>query len=894
MDNSQSSDVSDYVNQSLTVPAETNTINMNTYETLLNKTKTSLCNDTSTWMDTPICDYFTLLLQDCYLCISQTLKLLDEFVLETDVQAQKLSHFLDNAVDILQLLSSFIKKIIESVSMSCSTMKTFPTTTGQIIVDIFIHCRNSEAVYGDHLASIQQQLKDLFRTCHELQLTYLMVIEKHFIFDHTNKEELLILVEALNINLHIGEVAQTLDIKTMAEQWKAYTMICEKYVNYLMDSSIYYDCTNVLCSMVSSNIIASMEVEQEDKLIMRSMKLTNFMIKILLKVCTIFKHSKSKPYQRIVDLLINLYLHNPSYLETLGGKSQQFTNIMSANVLNPADVLVNELLCDESFIHIIINYKFDERHQDDEVLGYIILMVTLMRLVSQKSDRISFPRREFFTCLFKMMPDCYVWLNIGMKFNIDVTSNSPADSIGLFEYILIHSTCFALSMNNQEYCGLEKIIFEALFRVDSISPLFAANLWIMLTRVTNNKQLLFTQLMFLCQTYLKLGNAPMFSLSPQRVHLERTMTSLFELLDIEDRVRLYKQYNPSMNQNNVSLWAVLKIRNLPVDLQRIVEKDIVEKIKTVFFKSMPFECHEKLIGLIKVTRLVATCSCNILEGLEGILLEGWSKACPQNLTFLSDTMDLNTMWFFEYIEALVSLTNSMVYSVYGRSSHVVKILHVISGLIQRGNAELSLLLMNLLCKLAANPIHDENKMEAEKIINKTFKKIIQDGDDLVKRSLFSEIRTYNSKYLELTINSIISGNQTASDVWQQCATNNTKTFDYTKLRDELNLICNFKYRHKCLELGSDTKGKDVGFVDKIDNSCSSNFDLADIDSLFSGESDGEPASKRVKLDTEEIDSILDRLERDISLLSCIKENIITEEHKNRIRLLRDKLTGLVT
>lgn len=36
-------------------------------------------------------------------------------------------------------------------------------------------------------------LKDLFRTCHELQLTYLMVLEKHFVFDLSESEQLVVL-----------------------------------------------------------------------------------------------------------------------------------------------------------------------------------------------------------------------------------------------------------------------------------------------------------------------------------------------------------------------------------------------------------------------------------------------------------------------------------------------------------------------------------------------------------------------------------------------------------------------------------------------------------------------------------------------------------------------------
>ncbi|CAG9795773.1 unnamed protein product [Diatraea saccharalis] len=311
MDNSQSTDVfSDLTltNQSCTITASaSNAMDMDTYEALINRTKASLCNDISAFFNTSLPDNFTLLLKDCHYCISQALKLLVE-ISESHSSTQKLLHYIEDAVNILNLLCSFIKRIIENFAMSCSTMKTFPTTTGQIIMDIFIHCRNSETIYSIHLTSIQQELKDLFRSCHELQLTYLMVLEKHFIFDLTQKEELDILVKALNINLHIGEVVQTLDVKTLAEQWKAYTMICEKYASHLVDTNICCECIKLLCSMVLNNMNTSLEVEQEEKLIVRSMKVAYFTIKILMRICNIFEQSSTKQYKCIVDMLINVYL----------------------------------------------------------------------------------------------------------------------------------------------------------------------------------------------------------------------------------------------------------------------------------------------------------------------------------------------------------------------------------------------------------------------------------------------------------------------------------------------------------------------------------------------------------------------------------------------------------
>lgn len=60
--------------------------------------------------------------------------------------------------------------------------------------------------------------------------------------------------------MRIGEVVHSLDVKTMAEQWKSYTMICEKYSEFLLDKKIYNNCTKLLVSTIENNIKTALEV----------------------------------------------------------------------------------------------------------------------------------------------------------------------------------------------------------------------------------------------------------------------------------------------------------------------------------------------------------------------------------------------------------------------------------------------------------------------------------------------------------------------------------------------------------------------------------------------------------------------------------------------------------
>lgn len=59
----------------------------------------------------------------------------------SNVNMDKLIGYINDSVSLLQMLSDFIKTVIELVAVSCIDMKTFPTTTGQIIRIVFLHCK---------------------------------------------------------------------------------------------------------------------------------------------------------------------------------------------------------------------------------------------------------------------------------------------------------------------------------------------------------------------------------------------------------------------------------------------------------------------------------------------------------------------------------------------------------------------------------------------------------------------------------------------------------------------------------------------------------------------------------------------------------------------------------
>ncbi|CAH0590187.1 unnamed protein product [Chrysodeixis includens] len=893
MDDSQSSDfLSESTDIFCNSPIEEATMDGDTYKSLVTSTKFAFSSIRKDIKNTSFSMKFSTLLEDCSACITQSLDLITDLLTGTGFKQNILVEYMNNVVCLLQSLSDLIKNVIESISMACCSMKTFPTVTGQIIKLVFTHCKDSESLYGNKLNYVEQQLKDLFRSCHELQLTYLMVLEKHIIFDLTEKEEQDILTSALDINLKIGEIVQSLDVKTMAEQWKAYTMICEKYSHCLKNKRIYSDCTKILCSVVTSNINTALQENQEDKIALRSLKVSSFTIKILVRVCNTFRQASIKDHQSIVELLLYVFVNNEAYLLTMAGKSLQFINLFNNNVSSPVNSLLAELLVDEHFVDCICNYNANKIERDDKLLGLILLVIAVIRILLQKhaDESLNVPKYKLINAVYSLLPYCYVWFNMGLRFKCDKPSRQY-QTYGLYEYVLTHTVALSAICNAEEIQLLENKMMEAILSTECSSAMFSSNLWLLIARICT-RQYLQKVVVSLCELYQKLEMTKSFADSPQRVHLSHTISALFETMVNEDKMKLYSMFSIYENKN-LSLWRCLKLYNLPNEAQMNAEDVVLDKFRTQIQNLTATENTEDINCLINTIHLASTCSLvNREEEMESLFIEAWMKACPKNTQHLVKSLDAGTLWYYRYIEALVQLTDSMEHVFHGRSTNVIKVLHSVSNIVQSGYKELKLLLINILCKLANFETSVMNKHVADSILTQTFSKLFQDTDLNVKNKLFIMLRKYRTDVLDGIVSAIADGHESLRDTWDCFITHGRLNRENVQLKDQLFHVSNFKYCHKCIE---NVVAINSGSV-TIQKSVSNNFDFIDIDSLFDADSDAEPACKKAKLNSNEVELIISRLEHDVTSLheaSLIKENTFSFEHKNRIKIVCNTLNNII-
>ncbi|XP_063385877.1 FIGNL1-interacting regulator of recombination and mitosis-like isoform X1 [Cydia fagiglandana] len=873
MDDSQSSDLLSNSMDSCNSPQNMGSV---PYDTLLKKTKNSLDEYLRNGIPkTSLSAHFSSLLEDCNTCISQSMDIIIGLLVDTEVHYRTLIDYMEHAVCLLQMLSNFIKTIMESVSLSCHTMSTFPVMTGNIVMVVFNHCKDSETLYGKHLKHVEKQLKDLFRTCHELQLTYLMVMEKHFIFDLTEKEEQDILMKALDINLAIGEIVQTLDVKTMAEQWKAYTAICEKYSNFLSDKVIFQDCTKILCAMTMNNITTALQPNLEDKIVLRSLKIASFTIKIILKLCGIFKSASGRNYTSIMELFVFIYKHNGPYLELVNRKSPQFINQMTILIHNPCDLLLAQLICDDVFSECCLHLNTETLRKKDGMIGYIILLTSAMARALDKNTAANEFKRDVIRCSFSILPKCHIWFNKGLKFTNTKHASRP---YGLYEHILIHTIALASTLSCEQYTALERLMYEALLGTDCWSALFASDLWVALAR--NNRELLQTQMIFLCKTYKTFENNHLFYHSPQKVHLSYTIARLFELMETRDKIKLYDNFN-------LALWTPLQIKNMPSEVQEKAVEDIINELLTKFenFLSSNIQSENEIRQMSKLMKAAST--CRFVDGdetFEDYVIKVWLKSCPKNRIVLNQSyLDTSHMWYLGHLEALVALTKAMT-RLKKDDGALAKILHVMANIAQLGNTELNLAILDLLCQLALQTCN-EDKNALESLTTDAFKSIIQKSDNVIHNCLLTHLRKYTDhKNYEYVVAQVFSLDDSLQEIYSSFLQGTTHD------NEQWNHLTSVysTYTHKCIE---------SPVVELLSSGSSreksSNFEFADIDSLFGGD-DPEPASKKAKYTNEgRLGEIVARLEADSLLLSSEKENVFSTEEISRIRIVSDRLRNII-
>ncbi|XP_023948086.2 uncharacterized protein C1orf112 homolog [Bicyclus anynana] len=863
MDNSQSSDIFPGTNDNLNF----STSEREKYFVLVSKIKLSAQGGVDV-LDISE-EKFTILLEDCNTCIDQGLSLIVPLLEDASTHLNELRGYIENAASILQILSNFIKSVMESVSITVKTVNNFSTYTGNIILSVFTHCKDSECIYGGILNAVQKQLKDLFKNCHELQMIYLMALEKQYLFDLSEKEHQDILLKTLEINLKISDVVQSLDVKTMAEQWKAYTIICEKYSSFLLEKHIFNLTSKLLVSTIENNLNTALEAK-EDKTVLRSLKVANFSFKILLRICNTFKGSDKNNYEDVLKLLLYVGLCNSSYYEVTANKSSDFSALLSTHTSMPLELIVASLINEEQFLKLIF-FPEDRKSPDTQMLGFVLLVIIIMKIFLEKEDEQSM-KVKVIGCVFSVLPYCHKWFNIGLKFKYSTQDGTKY--CGLYEYLLLHTVALSSTLRNEQYNILENYLYEALLGTECYKAMFASNLWVLLCRLSD--QLHLEVLLGLIKVHQKLETHGLFLESPQKVHLSYTIEKLLETLNNEGKIQIYKQFSVK-DKRNVAIWCALKLKNLPNDISKSIHNGIINNLSTNLNEVLNGR-EESLDDLIKYTLLASSYPLTERNPrLEDYLLSAWLRLCPE----CSNILQFHHCLLYRYLKALSSLTICYANKI-DRQEFLAKIQNIISKILLTENNDIFHLLFKLFCKLS----------------------LIKTVDNFAIRSIFTDTVTNLLEHCDIQpyiFHAIVSDDNISKllmPVLKQSKSNNfidfkNKLSDIEEWHKQLDLNAKNKYIHKCIDNEHTDRQTFIGSeIQENIREKKNNFDVGDIQSLFEGTDIEEPLCKKAKLDFN-IDNLIRKIESDVEQLSQVKENVLSE-YKVRIISVCNKLRNIIS
>lgn len=204
--------------------------------------------------------------------------------------------------------------------------------------------------------------------------------------------------------------------------------------------------------------------------------------------------------------------------------------------------------------------------------------------------------------------------------------------------------------------------------------------------------------------------------------------------------------------------------------------------------------------------------------------------------------------------------------------------------------EIKLTLINLIFKLSLSEI-ESNLHIVEELLLEIYRNLFRETNYVFKTKLFElALQQAMNKKIEDLISKITNEDPELEKEW-----NNIQDCNRHKkhVKNQLKETDFIQYTHKCLP-SEDTLKLDTCKSDsvKFETQSSDNFELIDIDGLFNQENEtDQPAIKKLKPNSCEVDSLLNQLDSHITDLS--KLNVPVNLYRDRIIVLSEKLRNVV-
>nr|CAD7586027.1 unnamed protein product [Timema genevievae] len=234
-------------------------------------------------------------------------KEIDETLLQHAMPAAK-QIFIEVCLELLNWLDCAMQYIMSLGALDVLLVQSAPKNIADILFRSFKHCKDSEALYSGLFQTVSETLTVLFRKTHTLQSHYISALSENFQFNCMFEDELDMLTQVLVLLSTTGELVVGLDAKTMAEQWKGYIRLAERYAEHLRPRLDVASPIRFLSSDVAHNLekVVNMSLA-ESKLVVKNLKVCSFELKIIFKLCEAYTDYLGDCHRDLLHLLVTLY-----------------------------------------------------------------------------------------------------------------------------------------------------------------------------------------------------------------------------------------------------------------------------------------------------------------------------------------------------------------------------------------------------------------------------------------------------------------------------------------------------------------------------------------------------------------------------------------------------------
>ncbi|KRT86842.1 hypothetical protein AMK59_216, partial [Oryctes borbonicus] len=245
----------------------------------------------------------------------------------------------------------------------------------------------SNNVYKIYFESLSEVLV-IFKKAQDIHVKLLNLLDNCLIYNISCETEVTSLTNVLDNLAEIGDVLSGMNVKSMADNWKSYMNITQKYAD---DISKYLNLERPLLFFTneivrSINSILELNIN-DDKNITHTLKISNFILRVMVKLCDTFSKKIVVHMDIFWHFFINFY---SAYSPAVKNKqfSQNTIDLFRSLICNCLEDFLNKLVQFEEFYNVQLLESLIEN--TDCSLGFILVTnKVLQKLVSNHNDTVT-------------------------------------------------------------------------------------------------------------------------------------------------------------------------------------------------------------------------------------------------------------------------------------------------------------------------------------------------------------------------------------------------------------------------------------------------------------------------------------------------------------------------